>query len=277
LALGLPPPGTGPLPVTTLAVGVALQVIADRMLRASDEPSDARTRPADQTVTTSAIDVQPTGEVREIQFVRGVPKTTTIIATDERPRQRLDPVASERAQDVAAASDHSRADLPGEQGAAPSGALQAEKPDHLDPDLIASMATLLQSGGTETPQHIGILPSAILNAAMLPGWPPPRLLEGVQARLSENPDDVLARREAAIAALLEALGIEPGTLSETKDSRKSTWRWLRRISLVVAGIMTVVTTLASEIADMRDEEDEIAQGRTGGRRGGRPSKRIYLE
>lgn len=278
-AFGLPPPAvalnTGH--AATLPLATALQAVGDRFLSSPlDAPRRKDDANDDRTQMSSVINVQATGEVRETQFVKGVPKASTTIATDDRPRVR---VPEERPE----GASHRPAARQPEAEATRFDPLQTPTPsDRMgrlgrDSTAIEALAVALATPASADTFAGRILPSAILNAAMLPGWPPPRALEGKAITGTSEHALAALRREDQIAAILAALGTDLETLLGGPSDRKMHWRALRRVIQILSAFMLLVSTIGAELAEMQGEEQELAEGRGSSGTHHGTSRRIYLD
>lgn len=291
-ALGLPPPAAtfAAARAEATAVAAVLRAIAADFLAAApdDAEPDGSDGPAsDDDRVDTRVDVRSSGEVRETQMVKGVPRASHAVATDDRPRtplpSRADEVrAGDREREAArAAADAEHAAAPSPVPTAPHDPqTAAHRPDAsvpLDPRWVDALVAALASADPASASAGRILPSAILNAAMLPGWPPPRALEGRAIEGPKDADLATLRREAQIAALLEALGGEIGAAPPGDAPRRAQWRWLRRVALLLSGILVLVETLGAELAEMvgEDRERTESRGTVANRRG--TARRIYLD
>lgn len=283
-AFGLPPPAvalnTGH--AATLPLATALQAVGDRFLAApTDTPRRKDEAGDDRPSVISVINVQASGEVRETQFVKGAPKASTTIAVDDRPRLSVpatlrDDVARPERQSESRRSDPEPTQ-PDPSLSSPTMGLEQRAHVRPDPPLVEALATALRAPSATDALAGRILPSAILNAAMLPGWPPPRLLEGKAILPTDSRDLAALRREDQIAVILAALGSDLTDMLGGTSDRKTHWRWLRRISQILAGLMVLVATISAELAELQGEEEDFLEGRgTAGPRQG-TKRRIYLD
>lgn len=279
LAFGLPPPAvalnTGG--AATVPLATALQSVGDRYLNAPVESRRKDEAGDDRPVITTVTEVQASGEVRETQFIKGVPKAAVTVAVDDRPRvaiPREKPDEPTKPEGRKSEAETARLELP---AATSSPALDHPAHARHDPPWVDALATALSAPMATHALAGRILPSAILNAAMLPGWPPPRLLEGKAIAGTSDHELAALRREDHIAILMAAFGTELGDVFGSSTDRRAHWRWLRRISQLLAGLMVLISTLGTELAEMQGDDEEVAEGRSnaGPRQGNK--RRIYLE
>jgi hypothetical protein len=108
-------------------------------------------------------------------------------------------------------------------------------------------------GGTALPERAGVIASFVLNAAMIPGWPPPRPIE------SARPDAAVAVRqlqagvdETETADYLTRLGI-PASLM----ARLAAWlEAFKRRARILFGLMILIGSTHAVLRSLKEEEDE---------------------
>ncbi|WAJ30501.1 hypothetical protein [Antarcticirhabdus aurantiaca] len=130
------------------------------------------------------------------------------------------------------------------------------------PDLSAALAASLGDGIGPMSERGGVIASFILNAAMIPGWPPPRPIEPAALRafvFSVVGEAKLTQDEAETLLYLANLGVR------AKDLRRMMRRILAAknrsvLMLALAAILTnaraAMTALADEIAALAEEMSE---------------------
>ncbi|KQT54072.1 hypothetical protein ASG43_00045 [Aureimonas sp. Leaf454] len=113
--------------------------------------------------------------------------------------------------------------------------------------------------GTE---RAGILASFILNAAMIPGWPPPRPIEGVEIKtlqtlLSKN--QIVSKGDLELLLYLANIGFSRAHLSKflkRVEDRKRRSRILRAVALIMTNLVAVVDVMGRELQMLREEASD---------------------
>lgn len=135
----------------------------------------------------------------------------------------------------------------------------------LDAALRDPLAFAAMPGGSALPERAGIIASFVLNAAMIPGWPPPRPIE------SARPDAAVAVRqfqagvdEKETADYLTRLGMPASLLA-----RLAAWlEAFKRRARILFGLMILLGSTLAVLRSLKEEdepdEDEFAapDGRT---------------
>ncbi|QJP15547.1 hypothetical protein G3545_18935 [Starkeya sp. ORNL1] len=135
----------------------------------------------------------------------------------------------------------------------------------LDAALRDPLAFAAMPGGSALPERAGIIASFVLNAAMIPGWPPPRPIE------SARPDAAIAVHqlqmgvdEKETADYLARLGVPASLLA-----RLAAWlEAFKRRARILFGLMILLGSTLAVLRGLKEEdeadEDELAapDGRT---------------
>lgn len=132
----------------------------------------------------------------------------------------------------------------------------------------ASAAFFAAAGAPLQAERAGVIASFILNAAMIPGWPPPRPIEGVPVAVAQfvNAQKELTEAERDLLLQLGKLLHSPETLGRLLRKAKAA---AKRAKLLAAldFILTVVDELAGMVADeLARLEDFVREDRSGGAR-----------
>ena len=112
------------------------------------------------------------------------------------------------------------------------------------------------------PERAGVLASFILNAAMIPGWPPPRPIEGVPlqafvGQLGRNPHLTAADKELLL--YLANMGLtrrQLARLLRKVEVAKNKSRLLLAFSVLATNLQAAAKAFAEEIAARAEEFDE---------------------
>ncbi|WP_375453303.1 hypothetical protein [uncultured Methylobacterium sp.] len=137
-----------------------------------------------------------------------------------------------------------------------------------DPTLLpdwTAPASLAIGGQVE---RAGIIASFILNAAMIPGWPPPLpFAPTLEARLlGLMPKQQASSEEGDILAYIERCGVKPHGLARLRDllaglAKSRRMRFLLGLAVLLSAIETVLELVEEELArlagDAGSEEAEV--------------------
>jgi hypothetical protein len=124
-----------------------------------------------------------------------------------------------------------------------------------------------QSHQVSAPVMESMLGGAILNAAMIPGWPPPRPFANAIAKqlLSGEP----GQAEESLLEVLKSLGVGKKLMDRLRDKLRQIRRKLEaliNLGVLYATVMSVMESVADELQALADEEeDEIRASSFGGR------------
>ena len=125
--------------------------------------------------------------------------------------------------------------------------------------LLADLLT-----GALTNQNVhgeagGIIASFILNAAMIPGWPPPRLPESIEEQVADLATHLAVSPEMSQADLMEYLakfGVNEQLLERLRKAQlppPTTLKVLGYLAVLMTAISTVFASLKEEVAQLVEE------------------------
>jgi hypothetical protein len=128
-------------------------------------------------------------------------------------------------------------------------------------------------------ERTGIIASAILNAAVIPGWPPPRPIES-EAAAQLTPVPKMSDEE--MLTYIANLGANPMLIEKARKmlaNRRNGKKILFYLAILMTALSVVIDRLANEFSALTDEESEVREnldasdpfGHNGRRR------RLYLE
>ena len=131
-----------------------------------------------------------------------------------------------------------------------------------DPSEMRLLADLLTGALTNQNVHGeagGIIASFILNAAMIPGWPPPRLPESIEEQVADLATHLAVSPEMSQADLMEYLakfGVNEQLLERLRKAQlppPTTLKVLGYLAVLMTAISTVFASLKEEVAQLVEE------------------------
>lgn len=131
--------------------------------------------------------------------------------------------------------------------------------------------------GSQT-ERAGIIASAILNAAVIPGWPPPRPIEGEAAQITPLPKI----SDEEMLTFLANLGAAPALIEKARkmlEKRQAGKKILFYLAVLMTALSVVVDRLVNELSAVMGEENEVRENLAIGDPLGTAGKRrrLYLE